>query len=146
LTDHAHAYLLGLGGGGGGDPDLSQHTVTFDSTMVSGQPVYVSGNNSVDAALADNVTTSEVVGLVLTGASSGNSGVILTEGSITKADWTAVVGSASLTPAATYYLSDTTAGALTVTAPTLRGRYVVRVGKALSTTVMDIEIAVDLLL
>lgn len=143
LTDHAHAYLLGLGGG---NPDLSQHTVTFDSTMVSGQPVYVSGNGTVDAALADNVTTSEVVGLVLVGASSGNQGVILTEGSVTKADWTAVTGSASLVPATTYYLSDASAGTLTGTAPVTRGNYVVRVGKALSTTVMDIEIAADLLL
>lgn len=147
LSDYAHAYLLGLGGGGsGGDPDLSKHTVTFDSTMVTGQPVYVSGNNSVDAAIANDIVMSEVVGLVLTGATAGNQGVILTEGSVTNLDWTPVAGSASLTPAATYYLSDTTAGILTSAAPTLRGRYVVRVGKALSTTVMDIEIAVDLLL
>lgn len=146
LSDHAHAYLLGLGGGGGGDPDLSKHTATFDSTMVVGQPIYVSGNNTVDLAKADNVTTAEAVGLVLTGATAGDDGEWIAEGSVVKLDWTAITGSAALTPGSTYYLSEITAGMLSASAPTTRGNYVVRVGKALSTTKIDIEIAVDLLL
>lgn len=146
LSDYVHVYLLGMGGGGGGDPDLSKHSATFDSTMVPGQPVYVSGSNSVDKAKADNITTAEAVGLVLTGATAGNTGIWIAEGSVTKLDWTTVTGTALLTPGSTYYLSETDAGQLSDTSPTTRGNYVVRVGKALSTTKMDIEIAVDLLL
>jgi len=82
---------------------------------------------------------------VLVGASSGDTGTYITEGSVTKLDWTDVVGVTSLTPGATYYL-DTNAGKLTTVAPDGRGSFIVRVGKALSTTKIDIEIAVDILL
>lgn len=148
LTDHAHAYLLGLGGGGGGsgDPDLSKHTALFDDTAVTGQPVRVTGNNTVGLANADVITTSNAVGLVLTGATSGNSGEYLTEGSVDLADWTLVIGATSLVPGSDYYLSDAAPGLLSDTAPVTRGSCVVHIGTALSTTKMDIEINVDILL
>jgi hypothetical protein len=44
-----------------------------------------------------------------------------------------------LTPNSTYYLSAATAGALTTTAPSTAGQFVYRVGKAISTTQMDID-------
>jgi hypothetical protein len=58
----------------------------------------------------------------------------------TTGEWDTVTGgSGGLTAGAQYYLSDTTAGRLTTTPPSTTGRYVVNVGRALSTTVMLIN-------
>ena len=68
------------------------------------------------------------------------------EGQITKSDWTSVTGSATLTPGAVYFLSVSTAGGLTTAPPYELGETVVRVGRALSTTTLDIEISQPVLL
>ena len=64
---------------------------------------------------------------------SGNTGEYVTEGSIERVDWTAVTGTALLTPGAVYYLG-LTAGTLTSTAPTTTGQHVVAVARAVSST------------
>ena len=55
-------------------------------------------------------------------------------------------GLTGLTAGATYYLSAATAGAMTVTPPSTVGQYVVRLGKALSTTEFEIRIERPVLL
>jgi len=51
-----------------------------------------------------------------------------------------------LVPGNTYFLSPITAGQITNVAPTTTGQYVVRVGRAVTTTKLDVEIELPILL
>lgn len=146
FTGVAHAALDGYhpSSGGGGDPDLSKHSVTFDADTLIGQPVYVSGDGKVDLAKADAVSTWNCAGLAAESVSAGATGNFLTEGSVNTANWASVTGSAALTPGAVYYLSEAAAGQLKTTPPSTGA--VVRVGRALTTTKMDIEVAQEVVL
>jgi len=105
-------------------------------SIVLGQPVYISGGGSVGLANADSAGKQRVFGLVYDASiSAGVSGSILTDGLVDQADWTAVIGSATLVPQSVYYL-DTTDGQLTAVAPSTG--YVVEVGQALSVAVFEI--------
>jgi len=143
LTDYAHASLDGYHppgtGNETGDPDLSKHDVTANETVLVGQPVYVSGNNTVNLADASSVNTSDAIGLVLAGASANETATILTEGSVNQADWTNVIGATSLSPGSLYFL-DTTAGKMSTTAPSVDGQVVVKMGTAITITKFDIEV------
>lgn len=113
-------------------------------TIVIGAPVYSSSAGKVDKAQADAVGTVEVIGLVQpTSILTTASGNIQTDGVLaaTTGQWDTVTGdSGGLTAGAVYYLDPDTAGMLTTTAPSSEGDFVVRVGKALSTTDMEISI------
>lgn len=112
------------------------------AALTIGQAVYVSAANTVEAALADNVTTSGVVGLVADASiADGANGYILTDGILVSTDWTAVVGATTLTAGSVYFLSDTTAGELTTTVPTAPGSFVTRVGTAINTTTLEVTIS-----
>lgn len=120
------------------------------TAIVIGMPVYVSAADEVKKALADALGTSEILGLVadITVAAS-DPARILTDGRLTAttAQWDAVTGqTGGLTPGSVYYLDSSTAGNLTTTAPTAEGETVVRVGRALSTTVLEISIDRPILL
>lgn len=108
-----------------------------------GRAVYVSGSSTFGLASANATATKGVVGLVRdTSIAAGASGNIQTDGvlSATAAQWSAVTSEQNgLTPGATYYLSATTPGAITSTPPSTTGQYVVTVGIALSSTVLDIR-------
>lgn len=110
--------------------------------LAIGQAVYISAADAVAAALADNVTTSGVVGLVADASiASATYGSILTDGTLVSTDWTAVVGATTLTPGSVYFLSDTAAGKLTTTVPTAPGSFVARVGTAINTTTLEVTIS-----
>lgn len=112
---------------------VSPHDATFVSTTAAGAPVYLSAADTVDLADASALSTAKVIGLAYAAASAGGAGTLVSEGIVSVANWTSVIGAASLTAGAEYYLSETT-GQLTTTAPTTAGACVVRVGIALSTT------------
>jgi len=147
LSDYAHAILDGYHppgtGNGSGDPDLSKHIMLAHVDMITGQPVYVYSNNTVSLAGCNpGVTDTDkvnVFALVLTGNTAGNDVEVLTEGSVERANWTSIVGTTYLVPGSVYYL-DSTVGTLSVTAPTTDTYVVTRVGRAITTTKMDIEI------
>jgi len=142
FDDYAHATLEGYhppGGGGGGDPDLSLHSVTANETVLVGQPIYISGNNTINLASATDTTTAQSVGLVVIGATAGSTANILTEGSVNQADWTNVIGTTLLTPGSVYFLS-TSAGQMVTAPPTGDGETVVTMGTAITTTKFDIEV------
>ncbi len=112
--------------------------------IVIGSPVYNDGAGTVDLALADAAATVEVLGLVkdVTIAAAA-SGAIQTDGimAATTAQWDVITGdTGGLTAGSVYYLDPSTAGKLTKTAPTAVGDFVVRTGKAISTTEMEITI------
>ena len=112
------------------------------AALTIGQTVYISAANTVEAALADDVTTSGVVGLVADASiADGANGYILTDGTLVSTDWTAVVGATTLTAGSVYFLSDTAAGELTTTVPTAPGSFVTRVGTAINTTTLEVTIS-----
>ena len=110
--------------------------------MVIGQAVFVSGVNA-DLAQANAQSTIRVAGLILTGGANLASVDILADGILTATtgEWDAVTGdTGGLTPGSDYFLSAGTGGGLTLTAPTAAGEFVVRVGHAVSTTELEIEV------
>ncbi len=125
-------------------PDLTTATNGNAGALPIGTPVYVSAGDTVDKAKADAAGTKDVFGLVadVTIAIAG-SGAIQTDGSLvaTTGQWDAVTGqTGGLTPGSFYYLSAATAGMLSPNAPTMDGQFVAPVGKAKSTTELEITI------
>ena len=119
-------------------------TATFQSLTLTGMALYVPTDGSVDLARADIYP--EVVGVAKSDVAASSSGEYATEGQITRSDWSAVAGRATLTPGAYYYLSPDVAGQITSVAPTTMGHYVVVVGRALTQLTLDIEISQPILL
>lgn len=117
--------------------DGGPQSAIFDATASAGAPVYVTSSGHVGLADADSVATSDVVGLAIAAVTSGNTGTYQSDGFVTLANWTAVIGAALLIAGTRYYLSDT-AGALTATAPTAAGKVVVLVGIAVTTTKLQL--------
>ena len=114
------------------------------ASVVIGSPVYNDSAGTVDLAQADAAATVEVLGLVKDATiAAAASGAIQTDGVIaaTTAQWDVATGDVGgLTAGSVYYLDPDTAGMLTTTAPTAVGDFVVRVGKAISTTEMEITV------
>jgi len=114
------------------------------------QAVYVDGVDSVDLAKADAGATMDVVGFVKDATiAAAADGMIQTDGilSATTGQWDAVTGgSGGLTAGTVYYLDASTAGSITDTASTTVGQYVVQIGRAISTTEMEISICDPILL
>jgi len=110
-------------------------------TATIGQPVYITGADQFTIAKAVGTPYDRVVGLVSTASiTSGNSGSVQTTGVLTATttQWTAITdGSTGLTSGSVFYLSPTTAGNITSTAPAVDS---VRVGIALSTTDFEIQL------
>lgn len=119
-------------------------------SIVIGAPVYSSSTASVDVAQADAIGTADVIGLVAdTSIASAAAGNIQTNGILTATtgQWDTITGDAGgLTFNTTYFLDPDNVGKLTDTAPSLDGDVVTRVGKALSTTQMKIDIQPPILL
>lgn len=111
-------------------------------SIVIGTPVYVAGNDAVDKARANATGTKDVFGLVADATiATTATGGIQTDGVLTATttQWDAVAGTTGgLTANTRYYLSQTTAGQITSTAPSTG--WVVEVGIALSTTELKIDI------
>lgn len=130
--------------------DVVELTNNEVGAIVIGTPVYVAGAGIVEKAQADAFGTVEVLGLVrATSIGASSSGEIITDGILTATtgEWDTVTGdSGGLTAGTIYYLDPDTAGMLTTTAPTTGGDYVVRIGKALSTTELEITITQPILL
>ncbi|MFA5344653.1 MAG: hypothetical protein WC315_00020 [Candidatus Omnitrophota bacterium] len=101
-----------------------------------GQVVCLKSNGKFTLAHANNITTSEVLGLVADEIiSNGNIGTIQLMGSLdsTTVKWDAITNqSGGLTPNSIYYLSVDTPGKLSITPTTIDNTCLVRVGKALS--------------
>lgn len=144
LNDFVHVSLDGYHS----PVDLSQYEAIFLSDAIIGQPVYVYGDGYVDLARNDDIVTSQVIGLAYSAVSANQSGLVLTDGSVERSDWTPITGTVNLVPGDVYFLDSNApiGGKLTGTAPTTSGTYVVRVGRAFTTKRLDIEIAMEVLL
>jgi hypothetical protein len=139
LADFVHASLDGYHTPGTGDTYLDRYSVTANEAVSIGQPVYISGNNTVNLADADDLATAHVLGLAETSATANSTVNVLSSGTINQADWTTVIGTQFLTPGEIYYLTGAK-GTMSVTPPTGDGDVIVSCGIAITTTKLDIEI------
>ncbi len=125
--------------------DVTSLTNSNVGSIVIGNVVYTDAAGAVDKAQADSISTSEIVGLVRDASiAAAASGEIQTDGVLvaTTTQWDAVADTTGgLTAGVVYYLSPTLAGELTSTAPTAVGQVVIRIGKAISTTDLEISIS-----
>lgn len=120
------------------------------TALVICSPVYISAVNTVKKAQANAAGTAGVIGLSATvSAAAGASASVQSDGvlSATTAQWDAVAGTTGgLAFGTLYYLDPATAGKITATAPTTAGQYVQPIGRALSTTDLEITIGPSVLL
>jgi hypothetical protein len=129
------------------DPEVSDIPLVNDNAgpIVIGAPVYVKADGNVDLAKADAQATADVLGLVKDiSIATTVAGNVLLDGVLTAttAQWDAVAGTTGgLVPGTVYFLSAATAGQLTATPPSTAGQFVVRVGKALSATQLNLVLA-----
>lgn len=112
--------------------------VSAAAPFTAGDAVY-SNSGVITKAQANANNPSKVFGFVSQDIGTGDDGTVQDSGYVTRPAW-------GLTPGALYYLSPSVAGAITPTAPTTAGQYVVEVGKAVSSTVLAIEIQQRILL
>lgn len=117
---------------------------------VIGTPVYVSAASTCKKAQANASGTTEVIGLVATTSiAAAATGSVQSDGVLvaTTTQWDAVAGTTGgLAFGTQYYLDPATAGKLTATAPTTGGQYIAPIGRALSTTDLEITIGATILL
>lgn len=119
-------------------------------SIVCGTPVYITAADHCDKAKADASGTINAVGLVAdTSIATSVAGNVAVDGvlALTTTQWDAVFGTTGgLAYNTDYFLSDATAGDGTVTAPSTVGHYVVKLGRAISTTELKITIGSAILL
>lgn len=128
-----------------GNPTFSAENKD-SGTLAAGAPVatHSSGTGIIGASAASG-TGLQAVGLLAASVAAGFSGGVITDGPLTLADWTAVVGTTTLAAKAAYYL-DTTAGRLTATPPAQGGQALQRIGVAVGPNTLDVRIARPILL
>lgn len=130
--------------------DVVTQTNNEVGAIVIGTIVYNNAANGVLKAQANASGTSKVLGLVReVSIGAASTGLIQTDGILTATtgQWDAVFGTTGgLTFGTRYYLSQTTAGLGTATAPTTVGQLVVLIGIAVSTVDLNIEIEQAILL
>lgn len=107
-------------------------------SIVIGTPVYNDANDGVKKGKADASGTKDVIGLIRdVTVSTSASGQVQTNGIVTATtgQWDTAFGtSGGLTKGTRYFLSASTAGLGTSTAPSTVGQYVVELGIGISTT------------
>ena len=135
FSQFVHAILEGY------HAPCTDHTldVLAGETVHAGAPAYIVSNNTANLASATGPVKSRVVGLITQAAFANNATIVQTDGSLNLADWTSVIGAASLTPGSVYFLH-TTDGQMSTTPPTGDGDVVVTMGVAVTTTKFDIEV------
>lgn len=123
----------GSGGTGSSDDSGTVITgVTCDASVFVGAVVRMNGTTAVNAQ-ADNKTNSRAVGIVENKPTSTTCDIRVA-GFVSDAVFSLVVGN-------TYFLSASSAGAVTSTPPTGSGQYVVRIGKPLDTQTISLDLA-----
>jgi hypothetical protein len=122
-----------------------QEALEVDETVAIGQPVYVKATSHIGLSNASALSTARVCGLATQNALATFACAFLPSGKLTLSDWTAATGSTTLTAGSDYFLSETL-GLLTTSSPVTAGSCALRVGKALTTLTMKIEISLPILL
>lgn len=107
-----------------------------------GTPLYTDAVGGGKKAKADAAATADAIGLVADqGIAPGVVGTLCTFGALelTITQWDAIAGTTGgLTFNTRYYLDPATAGKITATAPVTPGQFVVEIGIAVSTTLLNV--------
>lgn len=120
------------GSGGGSTGDNTIENITCDATVAIGNVVRMSAGTVINA-LANNTTNSKAIGICVSKSDATTCNV-----QVTGFTDNIFVG---LTTNSIYFLSDSTPGALTTTAPTASGSIVQVIGKPKSTQSLVLQIA-----
>jgi len=131
----------------------SLRTTTNGETATAlpfGTPVYAATGTTVKRGQANAKATATVVGLVYDASvAAGATGSIAQSGILTgtTAQWDAVAGtSGGLAVGAYYFLDAANAGRITATPPTTAGQVNVCIGSALSSTELEVDVELPILL
>jgi hypothetical protein len=111
------------GGGSGSDSSLLEN-ITCNAAVAVGDWVRIDGSNVAQKAQGDSIANSLVVGVVQSKPSSTLCNIVTDGGT------TAIFS--SLDPTKAYFLSPSTAGAMTVTVPSGAGQVILKLGSPLS--------------
>jgi hypothetical protein len=122
------------------------HSAQADAQIKIGYPVYLKTSGHVAPAQANEPGTAQVAGISISDTAPTFACKYITEGRVERTDWTEVAGTALLSAGATYFLDPLIAGRITTTAPVSSGHYVVRVGRAVTSNTLDVEIELPILL
>lgn len=134
------AYVVGGVSAGGASADSNSFTATAAEDLQAGKLVYITGAGTAMHARADVFASTVAIGMVEEAVTSGNTATIRTHGSVTLVNWSAVVGSGSLSVGSLYFLSPTLAGCMTTTTPLAgSGHYIAFVGIAQSAQTFHFE-------
>jgi hypothetical protein len=126
--------------GGEGLPEPNTYNPVFASSMALGTPVAISTTaaDTVVPAKANSATTTYVIGVVIRNAAPGGRGGLRYLGPVTLESWADVLDTGSaLTQGVPYYVSEATAGKLTLTPPDTG--FAAPVGFALSPTTLFVN-------
>lgn len=130
-----------------GDGEAAYSGENKDSVTVSaGMAVAVHSSGTGFVRARANAVATKAVGLLRADTIATVGGDVQTTGMFQLADWTAIIGSTSLTARTNYYLDPTTAGKLTATAPTTVGQIVQLVGVSVSADTLDLTVEPPILL
>ena len=141
------SQAAGVSGGQHYNPTI--YEALGDSPIPAGWALWLKNTGHVDPAQAAVAEPdSMVVGVAIAGGGGITPAPVYyrTYGHVELSDWTGATGSATLTPGKIYYLSAATAGMITYTAPTGDGNVVVKIGTALTTNVLNLEIGEGVIL
>lgn len=102
------------------------------SSHLIGNVVYISAADTAKLAMANASATADAIGFATATIANSAVGAYQTSGTL--------AGLTGLTAGATYYLDPSTPGAMTTTAPSVAGQFVVELGVAISSTEFMIRI------
>lgn len=115
-----------------------------NSSLVAGGPVAAETPGVVPAKATD--MSRPAVGVAVSSASSGGTVTVRTGGTLTLSDWTAAIGSSTLTPRQVYYVDPAADGRFTATVPVAVGQSLQIVGVGVTTDTLGIQIGQPILL
>lgn len=128
------------------DQNVAIEALVAGGTIAIGAPVYPASGTAFDLAVADTELHACVLGLLTEPVAVGDALKCRDRGllSLTVAEWNAVVVGATtgLTPG-TYYFLSATGKPITATAPSTSTNYVVRLGLAITATVMKVDVGLQ---
>lgn len=106
-----------------------------DVTVKVGQPVYFDPAGRVLLGLDKQIDA-----IALGSATPGQKVAVMTQGIVNISNWIYATGTKYLTIGAVYYLDQNGSGKLTTRVTSKQGRYILKIGTAISPTELDIDI------